>query len=112
MRIAARIVPFLLVTVAACVVIDDPKHCWNRERDATCARIFDDPRVVCSRCLRGHSGCVDPEDAPSPAECPDPAASEESSDDGTSDAGSSSGDPSENPPGDRESSATIRSSRR
>jgi parallel beta helix pectate lyase-like protein len=69
-----------LVSAAACVVVDDPEHCWNRERDATCELLFPGGSV-CSRCARGFNGCVDP-DAGVPASCLDDAAS--SSDSGAS----------------------------
>lgn len=95
-----------LVGPAACVVIDDPKHCWNRERDATCQRIHDNPAVVCSSCLRGWNGCANPGDVP--PECRDPAAD----DGGSSDAESSTGEPADDPDEDRESSATNRGARR
>ncbi|HWB73996.1 MAG TPA: hypothetical protein VG755_03550 [Nannocystaceae bacterium] len=48
--------------LGACVNVPDPNHCWNLERDATCAR--QNAGAVCSPCLRGYQGCVDAELAP------------------------------------------------
>ncbi|MBC8067572.1 MAG: hypothetical protein IAG13_04490, partial [Deltaproteobacteria bacterium] len=63
---------------SGCIVVDDPNHCWNLERDATCEELY--PGSVCSRCARGYSGCVEP-DAQTPASCldSDAAATEPSS---------------------------------
>lgn len=58
----------MLVAIGGCVVIDDPKHCWNREGDATCVDIYGEGSV-CSRCLRGFNGCSDERDAPVPLDC-------------------------------------------
>jgi hypothetical protein len=69
-----------------CVVVDDPKHCWNLDRDATCEELY--AGSVCSRCARGYSGCVDPSDD-IPESCLDLDEEEPSSSsaEGTSEAG-------------------------
>jgi hypothetical protein len=76
----------LAALAGACVVVDDPNHCWNLDGDATCRELWKNPHAICSRCARGFNGCVEPpvEDAcrAQPAE----SSSSESS---------SSGDPSD-----------------
>lgn len=50
------------VVLGACVDVPDPNHCWNRDRDASCAHFG--ANIVCSPCLRGYQGCVDADQAP------------------------------------------------
>jgi hypothetical protein len=59
---------------AACVVIDDPDHCANRDGDATCVE-ENDVGWMCSSCTRGNHGCVM---SPPPEGCHDTAADMES----------------------------------
>jgi hypothetical protein len=67
----------LLLLGSACVVIDDPNHCWNLDRDATCEELYPGGSV-CSRCARGFNGCVDPDDVPAACLDDDAASSSES----------------------------------
>jgi len=76
--------------VGACVEIDDPEHCANREGDATCRQIYG-AHAICDACDHFHHGCVDDEP---PQECRVDA-SEDSSGEGdasSSDDGGSSGE--------------------
>ncbi|HET6583733.1 MAG TPA: hypothetical protein VFG69_09800 [Nannocystaceae bacterium] len=48
---------------SGCQVVDDPKHCANRDGDRTCAELYA-AGVHCSACERFYNGCVDDEPEP------------------------------------------------
>jgi hypothetical protein len=48
---------------SGCMVIDDPRHCANREGDATCEQLYG-VGVHCDACDHFHHGCVDERPAP------------------------------------------------
>lgn len=62
-RVAAFAAFLGLGIASGCMVVDDPRHCANRDGDRTCAELYG-AGVHCSACERFYNGCIDDEPEP------------------------------------------------